>query len=147
DTNTSMEGRKKPDTPLPPSDLQDPVAPDKPNGGPALPERPPIPTSAPRAGRPQPARQAPDPDQVAARQFRADVRRVGDTWFQAYERSQGIRPVWTKGKDAVILANLTRQFGADLVCELIRGYFETGTAWARERQAWTVGAFRSQWAV
>jgi hypothetical protein len=73
------------------------------------------------------------------------IRRALDTWTACFEKEHKTKPVVTKGRDPSILVRLIRQRGIDEVCELIQGYLEVGTKWARDQKAWTIPAFSSQY--
>lgn len=88
----------------------------------------------------------PSTDHVAAAEIGKGIKRAVDAWYRAFERVHGTKPLeFRRSKDIPILARLVRERGVDEVCTLIADYLETGTQWARKNQAWTVGAFRSQY--
>jgi hypothetical protein len=56
-----------------------------------------------------------------------------------------VRPKIVGGRDGAIAKELLRERPLEEVIELLRGYFKTGTRFSRERGAYTLGAFRSQY--
>jgi hypothetical protein len=133
----SIEAERKPDLPLPPPPVLTSV-----NGSlqaTTSPVKRKVPAARKTAAPPRPL----DPADPAA--IGLHIRKALDTWTACFEKEHKTKPVVTKGRDPSILVRLIRQRGIDEVCELIQGYLEVGTKWARDQKAWTIPAFSSQY--
>lgn len=70
---------------------------------------------------------------------------VLDEWVRLFTEKNGSRPDITGGRDGAIVKSLLQQHPLEEVLTLLRGFFRVGTKFSRERGAYTLPAFKSQY--